>query len=67
MKKIYVLTEQVGNYSVERLSTQYFNEIEEYLQAELYRLVEGDEIDINNEVEVQNFYSYYSITEKCGA
>ena len=57
--KTYNVYEAFGNYSFLAFTSDSFNECQDYLEN---RLLES-EVDIDNESEVENFYSYFSIEE----
>ena len=60
MDKIYDVYMMLGNFSHLVFSSDNFYEVQDYLEQEL--LDSG--IDIDDEAEVENFYSYYSISER---
>ena len=59
MGKIYNVYEQIGNFANLVFTSEYFDDIQEYLES---RLVESD-YNVDDESEVQLFYSYFTIEE----
>ena len=57
--KVYNVYESIGNFCDIVFTSDSFNECQDYLENRLYT----SEIDIDDETEVENFYSYFSIDE----
>lgn len=56
---MYVIYEQIGNFANEVFRSDNFYETQDYLESRL----NNSGIDIDDESEVENFYSYFYIRE----
>ena len=59
----YVVREMIGNYSTVVGRFDLFDEAQDFLMSEWYKYAEENNIDLDNESEQQNFFSYYSLEE----
>ena len=62
MKRFRVY-EMIGNYSKLVLSAETFNEAQDFIQSELEVAADENIINLDDESQVENFLSYYSIEE----
>lgn len=60
MNKIYIVSEMIGNFSHEVFRSEYFYEVQDYLEDREHSAL-GCGAD---DAEIENFYSYFSIEEK---
>ena len=59
----YIVREMIGNYSTVVGRFDLFDEAQDFLMDEWYKYAEENNIDLDNESEQQNFFSYYSLEE----
>ena len=59
----YIVREMIGNYSTVVGTFDLFDEAQDFLMDEWYKYAEENNIDLDNEAEQQNFFSYYSLEE----
>lgn len=57
---MYTVHEMIGNFSTEVFRSESFNEVRDYLES---RLDKEETVDKEDEAEVENFFSYFSIEE----
>lgn len=72
MDKMYIVREMFGNFSHEVFRSEYWYEVEEYLENRWIEYcavnvndgVNNDAVDIDDESERELFFSYFGIEEK---
>lgn len=57
--KVYNVYESIGNFCDIVFTSDSFNDVQDYLQNRL----DNSDVNIDDETEVENFYSYFSIDE----